>query len=586
MSKVNKSTIESIKSQIDIADLVESYGISLKRSGGDRSVGLCPFHDERSGSFNVYGNTESYYCFGCRESGDIFSFVMLKEGLSFGDAVHMLAEQAGVEVISDQERDPLYEKKQRYLEAHKLAARFYRMQFSRLDEDHIAVQNLIERNLFGDEAWREKFGIGYAPEGYNNLLNYLTSKEFEAEELVEFGLAGKSENGRYYDRFRYRLLWEIRDVRGHVVGFGGRKLNPEDRAKYLNTQQTILYNKSSVLYGLDLARKAISQSKTCYIVEGYTDVMAMHAVGIENVVASSGTAFGDGHAQTIRRLIDDFDATQNGDFVFVFDGDKAGQGAALATFKIQPSINERSYIVPMNDGDPCDVRLRDGDEELRNALTHRKPVTEFVLRSQLDKFDMRVPEQKDLYLRGAREVISSIQQISLREDYARMVSLWTGVDLGARYGEPNPSTGQPDMVDYPVQPVGPDTREITERRAVAAFIQAPQEVYSVVEGYDIDRFITIQRYNDILFDAMALVAAGERLSAEDFGDREAFLRLSNEPLEARNLNLFARRQFEILEKLNVRSQQQEMREKRAQRARNGEGATASDLLAALAQLQK
>lgn len=582
---ISKSSIEEIKDKVDIVDLVESYGISLRVSGRNH-LGLCPFHSENSPSFNVSRQYQTYRCFGCGESGDIISFIEEQEHCSFVDAVHELGDRAGVVIEETGEKDPQWEMKKRYIEAYEKAAFFYRTQFSKLSPNHPAVEQLAERKLLLGNQWLSKFGIGYAPEGYTNLVTYLESKGFAPDEMVEFGLASKNEErGTYFDKYRDRLMWEIRDVRGNVIGFGGRKLHEEQNPKYLNTPQTVLYHKSNVLYGLDLARKSIAKEKRVYVVEGYTDVMAMHAVGIENVVASSGTAFSDGHSRIIRNLIDNMSDNKAGEFIFVFDGDSAGTKAAMRVFDIEPSIKERSYVAPMNNGDPCDIRLRDGDEQLQQDVLVRVPLTEFVLKERSKEYDLSVPEKREEYLNEASRILSTISQSSLREEYRNKVSLWTGATFYVNSNANQSSNSRRDSNNDSYRSPNAD-RDVFERRILSAFMRHPEEAFDTVDRWGIDAYIKNMEYNNMLFDAMSLSGAGEKLIAGDFGNPSLFVEILSNPVDPVDVPAYIERQFKVLARLNQEDRNSDLKQGFADKYRNEGMVSTADLAAAFATRRK
>lgn len=425
---ISRTEIDHIKTLVNIENLMERYGIQLKPSGMNLK-GLCPFHEEKSPSFNVRPSSNTYHCFGCGESGDSLAFIQHKEGLSFGEAVVFLAEMVGYEIKSSSNEEDDGISKRRLYAVMETAAHVFRENYQSLPAEHAAREELRKRQFEADDVdFLNNLGIGYAAEGWTKLYDYLLSKKFTREEIVAAGLVGTSStSGKSYDLFRGRLTWEIRDIQGRVVGFGARRLFENDKGpKYLNSPETPIYHKSNVLYGLDLARQSVRAEKKIHIVEGYTDVMAFMAVGIHNVVASSGTAFGDGHAAVLRRLMGD-----EGKFVFFFDGDAAGQKAALKTFEISAPIHSRSFVAIAQGGDPCDIRLKEGDAGLRAQVADDKhmPLTRFVLRSELSKHDVSGPEGRAEYLQAVRPLLAGISDFSMREDYKRQVALWSGVTL-------------------------------------------------------------------------------------------------------------------------------------------------------------
>lgn len=426
---IPRAEIDHIKSLSNIETLMERYGIELKPSGMNLK-GLCPFHDEKSPSFNVRPSSNTYHCFGCGESGDALAFIQHKEGLTFTEALVFLAELVGYEIkASTSQEDEGGISKRRLYAVMEAAATFYRENYRILPSSHIARTELRDRHFEADdEDFLANLGIGYAPEGWTKLYDHLLGLKFTREEIQTAGLCGtSSKSGKAFDMFRGRLMWEIRDIQGRVIGFGGRRLYDNDKGpKYLNSPETPIYHKSDVLYGLDLSRQAVRAQKEIYVVEGYTDVMALRAAGIQNVVASSGTAFGEGHTSVLRRLMGD-----EGRFVFFFDGDTAGQKAALKTFELSAPIHSRAFIAVAQGGDPCDIRIAQGDAALVEQISkeNQQPLTRFVLRSELAKHDVTSPEGRADYLNAVRPLLARLSDFSMREDYKRQVALWSATTI-------------------------------------------------------------------------------------------------------------------------------------------------------------
>ena len=415
---ISKDDILRVKETADIADLISRSGVTLKASGVNSWSGLCPFHDEKSPSFTVRPTHGTYRCFGCGQSGDAITYVQEKEGMTFAEAVRYVAEMYGVQ-IHEEEEDTSGPSRKRLLELMATAGKYYADQYAALNEVHPARQELIKRDL---QLWAGESRVGYAPEGWTHLKDHLAELGFTEEDMLATGVISTSDKGRTYDAFRGRLTWEIHDIAGRTIGFGARKLFDSDGGpKYLNTPETTLYHKSSVLYGLDTARQDAAKQSKIFVVEGYTDVMAFRAAGINNVVASCGTAFGEQHANTIRRLIG-----ERGTLVFCFDGDEAGLAAARKTFNLKAPIHASSTVVVFEGGDPCDLRLKDGNSGLLAALENPKPLVDFVLRHEMRRFDVTSSEGRARYLAEATPLLASIPDPSLREDYTSKVTLWSG----------------------------------------------------------------------------------------------------------------------------------------------------------------
>ncbi|MCC9206105.1 DNA primase [Arthrobacter sp. zg-Y769] len=427
---IKREDIDEVRLRTDIKAVIDGY-VTLKSAGIGSFKGLCPFHDERSPSFHVRPQVGTYHCFGCGESGDVISFVQKMDHGTFSETVEKLAARLGYELhYEDGGTGPRREdvgKRQRLLDAHKVAAEFFRSQLG--TQGAAAARNFLQERGF-DPAAAEHFGVGYAPQGWDSLLKHLTSKGFTREELAETGMFSTgSDASRFYDRFRGRLIWPIRDLTGAVIGFGARKLYEDDQGpKYLNTPETPLYKKSQVLYGIDLAKRDIAKTRQLVVVEGYTDVMACHLAGITTAVATCGTAFGTDHIKIARRLLSD-DGT-GGEVIFTFDGDAAGQKAALRAFEEDQRFTAQTYVaVDPNGMDPCDIRQTHGDSAVAELIASRRPLFEFAIRSTLRKFDLNTVEGRVSALRAAAPVVADIRDPAMRPGYARELAGWLGTDV-------------------------------------------------------------------------------------------------------------------------------------------------------------
>ncbi|MFZ3451671.1 DNA primase [Arthrobacter sp. 7Tela_A1] len=427
---IKREDIDEVRSRTDIKAVVDGY-VTLKSAGIGSYKGLCPFHDERSPSFHVRPQVGTYHCFGCGESGDVISFVQKMDHGSFSETVEKLAARLGYELhYEDGGTGPRREdvgKRQRLLDAHKVAAEFFRAQL--ITPGAAAARNFLAERGF-DPAAAEHFGVGYAPQGWDSLLKHLTGKGFTREELAQTGMFSTgSDASRFYDRFRGRLIWPIRDLTGATIGFGARKLYEDDQGpKYLNTPETPLYKKSQVLYGIDLAKRSIAKNRQLVVVEGYTDVMACHLAGITTAVATCGTAFGTDHIKIARRLLSD-DGT-GGEVIFTFDGDAAGQKAALRAFEEDQRFTAQTFVaVDPNGMDPCDIRQQKGDAAVAELIRSRRPLFEFAIRSTLAKFDLNTVEGRIAALRAAAPVVADIRDPAMRPAYARELAGWLGSEV-------------------------------------------------------------------------------------------------------------------------------------------------------------
>ncbi|TNM67739.1 DNA primase [Streptomyces sp. NP160] len=428
--KIRREDVDAVRERVRIDEVVGEQ-VVLKSAGVGSLKGLCPFHDERTPSFTVRLSTGRYRCFGCQESGDVFDFLVKTTGVTFVEAVETMAGRAGITLRYEDGGGarPIQDvgKRQRLLDAHRVAAEFYAERlFS--PEAQVGRQFLSERGF--DRAAAEQFGVGYAPTGWGALTDHLRGKGFTTEELVTGGLAAQGQRGPY-DRFRGRLVWPIRDVTGAPIGFGARRLTEDDSGpKYLNTPETPLYRKSHVLYGLDLAKKEIGRRKQVVVVEGYTDVMACHLAGVPTAVATCGTAFGSDHVGIVRRMLGDDDGA--GQVVFTFDGDAAGQKAALKAFEHDQEFVAATYVAVEPRGmDPCDLRIADGDEAVVALVEAKRPMFEFAIRSVLAGWDLETAEGRVKALAAAAPVVAGIKDRQLRDEHTRQLARMLGMDLGA-----------------------------------------------------------------------------------------------------------------------------------------------------------
>ncbi|GHG47997.1 DNA primase [Sinomonas cellulolyticus] len=453
---IKPEDIAEVRARTDIREVVEGY-VTLKSAGIGSWKGLCPFHDERSPSFHVRPQVGTYHCFGCGESGDVISFVMKMDHTAFAETVEKLAARIGYELRYEDGAGPRREevgRRQRLLDAHKIAAEYFQSQLL-TPAAAAARQFLFDRGF--ERSVAEQFGVGFAPPGWDSLLKHLRGKSFRDEELKLTGMFSEGNRG-LYDRFRGRLIWPIRDITGDVIGFGARRLFEDDQGpKYLNTPETALYKKSQVLYGIDMAKRNIAKKRQLVVVEGYTDVMACHLAGVDTAVASCGTAFGAEHIKIARRLLSD-DGT-GGEVVFTFDGDAAGQKAALRAFEEDQRFVAQTYVaVEPNGMDPCELRQHRGDEAVRSLIGTRRPLFEFAIQATLRKHNLESIEGRVAALREAAPVVAQIRDHAIRPAYTRELAKWLGVPLedvsravASAGRRPAPSSG-PERASHPQAP--------------------------------------------------------------------------------------------------------------------------------------
>jgi DNA primase len=429
---IKAEDVAQVKERSSIEDVVREH-VTLRSAGPGSLKGLCPFHDEKSPSFNVRPATGAWHCFGCGEGGDVISFVQRVEHLTFAESVERLAAKLGMELRYEEGGAPRsgegLGKRSRLVEAHRVAAEFYSAALLNLPEARPGRDFLRERGF--DRMAADKFGVGFSPRGGEELTKHLRDKGFSDDEIVAAGLASRGGRG-LYDRFRGRLMWPIRDITGDVVGFGARRIFGDDRieAKYLNTSETTIYKKSFVLYGLDMAKKAIAKDRQAVVVEGYTDVMACHLAGVETAVATCGTAFGLEHIKVLRRIMRDENDLAPAKVVFTFDGDAAGQKAAMRAFGEDQRWASQSFVaVEVSGKDPCELRQSGGDAAIRALIEDAVPMFEFAVRTTLARFDLANAEGRIRALEAVAPIVAGIRDRSLRPEYTRTVAGWLGVEV-------------------------------------------------------------------------------------------------------------------------------------------------------------
>ncbi|WP_020105620.1 DNA primase [Nocardia sp. 348MFTsu5.1] len=417
--------ITAIRESTHIEEIIGDY-VALRKAGADSLKGLCPFHDEKSPSFHVRPNHGHFHCFGCGEGGDVYSFLQKVEHVSFVEAVQQLADRIGYQISYEGGGTSVVRDRgtrSRLVAANAAAQKFYAEQL-KSPEAQKARDYLTERSFDGAVALQ--FGCGYAPAGWDTMTKALMSQGFEFAELEAAGLSKQGQRGPI-DRFHRRLLWPIKNLGGDIIGFGARKLFEDDNlGKYMNTPETMLYKKSQVLFGLDHAKKNIAKGHQAVVVEGYTDVMAMHLAGVTTAIASCGTAFGEDHLALLRRLMMD-DSYFRGEVIYTFDGDDAGKAAALKAFEGEQSIAGQTFVAVAPEGmDPCELRQNQGDAAVRDLIARRIPMFEFAVKALLGNYDLDTAEGRVHALREAVPVVARIRDVALRDEYARQLAGWVG----------------------------------------------------------------------------------------------------------------------------------------------------------------
>jgi DNA primase len=508
--RINDEDVKAVRDAVPIDAVVSEY-LQLRNAGGGNLKGLCPFHDEKSPSFQVSPSKGLFHCFGCQEGGDTITFVMKVDHLTFSEAVERLAAQAGITLRYEEGGyNPAHQRGERIrlVEAHKIAAQWYAEQLATGPEADTGRKFLAERGF--DQSAAEHFSVGYSPQGWDHLTRHLRGKGFTDKELLLSGLSQEGRRGPI-DRFRGRLMWPIRDIGGDVVGFGARKLYEADNGpKYLNTPDTAIYRKSQVLYGIDLAKKDIAKVSRAVVVEGYTDVMACHLAGVTTAIATCGTAFGGDHIKILRRLLMDNGSAR---VIFTFDGDAAGQKAALRAFEDDQKFAAETYIAIAPDGmDPCELRLAKGDEAVADLVEPRTPLFEFALRQIVVRYDLDTPAGRAAALDEAAPIVARIKNSGAQHEVAVQLAGMLGIldtqfvvkrvaqlarwarDRGGK-GGPAPARG-PQGYEAAARPSGPSGPALnlrnpvyaTERELLKLALQRPELVSPAFDAYGVDEF--------------------------------------------------------------------------------------------------
>ncbi|QLL25355.1 DNA primase [Actinobacteria bacterium IMCC26103] len=542
--RIKEEDVTYIRERCAIDEVVADY-VQLKSAGGGQKKGLCPFHDEKSPSFHVTPSKGFFHCFGCQTSGDVISFVMKMDHLSFTETIERLADRMGYQLRYEEGNftPAPAGNRTRLIAANALAAKFYQDQLNTSPTAAHARELMTKRGF--DKAACERFGVGYAPDEWDGLTKFLRAEGYTIDELETAGLSKMGQRGPI-DKFRNRLTWPIRDISGDVVGFGARKLasDEEDQGpKYLNTSETPVYKKSQVLYGLDMAKKEIAKKRQVVIVEGYTDVMAAQLAGITTAVATCGTAFGADHIRIIRRLLMDDDAFR-GEVIFTFDGDAAGQKAALRAFSEDQKFVTQTFVAVEPDGlDPCDLRQQKGDLALRDLIAKRVPLFEFAIKTELGLHKLDSAEGRVNALNATAPLVAQIRDKSLRPEYTRLLAGWLGVEvelvtaavnqgLKSRPQSASAAPLEESTANVQWRPNPQEPRLILEREVLKARLQMPTLIlnWAQIES----GAFTHPAYSQL---AAIISAAPEQSSIEieqvaDENMRALFTELNVEPIRA------------------------------------------------------
>ncbi len=404
------SFIDELVARNPIEDVVGQH-VNLKRAGANM-FGLCPFHGEKTASFSVAPDKGIYYCFGCHKGGGVINFQMEIEGLSYPDAVRALAKRVGMSVPEDEQYQSRYHQQERLWALHKEAARFFHSQlYSPIGAN--ALQYALGRGM--SKSVLTTFGVGYAPDSWDSLVKAMRAKGYTDQELKDSGLVTVSQkNGNLFDRFRDRLMFPIIDVRGNVIAFGGRIIKKDDNAaKYLNSPETLIFNKRKNLFGLNLAKK--SKENSLILVEGNIDVVALHQYGFDNAVASLGTSLTEEQAALITRYADRV--------ILIYDADNAGQNATKRAIPILEKAGLQVKVLQISDAkDPDEFLKKFGADRFRNLLQGSANRVEYQLSAIRQKYDIRIDEQKVKFLQETADLICTLSSAVQREVYGARIA--------------------------------------------------------------------------------------------------------------------------------------------------------------------
>ncbi|HET6997803.1 MAG TPA: DNA primase [Solirubrobacterales bacterium] len=481
MALISPESLERLKETADIVEVISAH-TDLRRQGA-RWVGLCPFHEERTPSFSVDGQEKLYHCFGCGVGGDVIKFVEEKEGLGFAEAVELLADRYGVELEREQE-DPRAEarrqQRRRLEQLLERAAAFYSSYLWESKEGGKARDYLSERGL-GEEVLRG-FGVGYAPSAWDKILVLGQRAGFRIEELRGVGLVQRGRGGGEYDRFRSRIMFPIRDRRGRTLGFGGRAMRSDQGAKYVNTAETDFFHKSQLLYGVDRAKAEIAKATRAVVVEGYTDVLALHQAGVEETIAVMGTAITGEQVATLSGMVEEV--------VLALDADSAGQEAMLRAQRVAAGRKMRLRVAAMPAGeDPAEMMAEPGGPDRFRALVDAAvELNAFQVGLVLDRTDVASPVERDQALSEVAPVLAAMGETASRDDLVRKVAERLDLEPAMVMGRlvaARPASGGPEQapaagtgsspLPQPRRGAELTSRERRERALLAMCIALPEE---------------------------------------------------------------------------------------------------------------
>jgi len=485
---IPEDKISEIKNSVDIVDIISD--IVLLKKVGRNYVGLCPFHTEKTPSFTVSPEKQIFYCFGCGTGGNVFNFLMNHDGLSFFEAAKMLANRYGVEIpaqtMSPEQKRRISERES-LLAANKQAMDFFKHSLLSDNRGKIALEYLKKRGIEKDNI--TKFNLGFAPAGWDNLINYFSKKNISREFVEKSGLIikRKSENG-YYDRFRNRIIFPIFDVGKQVLGFGGRVMD-DSLPKYLNSPETSVYNKSRSLYGLHIAKEHCRASETVYIVEGYFDLLALHQHGILNSVATLGTSLTQGHVRILRGFVG-----KNGGFILVYDSDEAGIKAAERSIKVFDKEHADAQILVLPEGyDPDSYLFEFGYKSFMNAASKAKSIIPFLIDSAVKKYGLSV-EGRIRIMSDLKQPLANINDSVKRSLYIKELAEIIGIDEAAVMEKVRIVSGNKSIKPNKELPDKTQDRNLAlkgdrhERKIIAMMLQFPEILPEIISRNILDHF--------------------------------------------------------------------------------------------------
>ncbi len=476
--RIRDEDVAYVRDHVRIDEVIGDF-VQLKSAGGGQKKGLCPFHDEKSPSFHVTPSKGYFHCFGCQTGGDVIAFLMKLDHLTFTETIERLAEKIGYTLTYDSSGPSATPgiNRSRLVAVNTAAMKFYQEELGKPGPAQVAREFLTAKGF--DKGAADQFQVGYSPDEWDALYKHLTKLSYSDAEQEAAGLVKVGSKGGYIDRYRNRVMWPVKDITGDVVGFGARKLAGDDKdqgPKYLNTAETALYKKSKLLYGLDLAKKEIVKKRQVVVVEGYTDVMACHLAGVITAVATCGTAFGDDHIRVIRQLLMDSDAFK-GEVIFTFDGDAAGQKAALKAFDDDQKFVAQTFVAIAPEGqDPNELRQTGGDEAVRDLIARRVPLFEFAMKSVIKGYDINTPEGRVSALNHVAPLVGKIKDASLRPEYIKSIATWLGMEMDIVSTAVKRLSGRAGSAVVEVAPQGvnvKDPRLMLEREVLKVKLQYP-----------------------------------------------------------------------------------------------------------------